>query len=148
MKVKSVGKSQGVSKTKAVKKKSTPKVTFTEILSYLENDREKSREMLDELLKEIEDKGSVLVEHRTVESLIEYRDMIKGFVQEAVESGYAIDQRRGISPSGRTRIMRTVKEVDKRLVELTNMILTQENKQIRILEKVGQIQGLLVNLVL
>lgn len=148
MKVKSVSKTQSTSKTKAVKKRATPKITFTEILNNLDNDREQSREMLDELLKEIDEKGKQLIEHRTVESLVEYRDMIKGFVQEAVESGYAIDQRRGLSPSGRTRIMRTVKEVDKRLVELTNLILKKENRQIRLLEKVGQIQGLLVNLVL
>lgn len=147
MKIKSVGKtrrSQSSSKTR----KPAPKVTFTEILSHLEDDRDRSKEMLDQLLKDIEEKGKDLIEHRTVETLIEYRDMIKGFVEEAIESGYEIAQHRGFSKSGRSRIMRTVKEVDRRLLELTNMILKQEKKQIRLLEKLGQIQGLLVNLVL
>ncbi len=147
MKVKSVSRTQNVKKSSSVKK-STPRVSFKKILGSLDNDREHSRHMLDELLAHIEQKGNDLIEHRTVESLIEYRDMIKSFIQEAVDEGFEIQQRRGISPSGRNRVMRTVKEVDKRLVELTNMILKQESKQIRVLEKVGQIQGLLVNLVL
>ena len=147
MKVKKVQRA-GTSKISSTKKTETPKITFTEILDSLDNDREHSKALLDELLKDIENKGKQLIEHRTVETLVEYRDMIKGFVEEAVEEGYKIEERRGFSRSGRTRVMRTVKEVDKQLVELTNMILGQERKQIRLLQKIGQIQGLLVNLII
>jgi len=147
MKVKKVGRT-GTSKVSSKKSAETPRITFSEILSTLDDDRSRSKELLDELLKDIESKGKELIEHRTVETLVEYRDMIKGFVEEAVEEGYKIEERRGFSRSGRTRVMRTVKEVDKQLVELTNLILGQEKKQIRLLEKIGQIQGLLVNLII
>lgn len=147
MKVKKVQRA-GTSKVGAKKKVEVPRITFTEILGSLEEDRDRSKELLDELLKEIESKGKQLIENRTVETLVEYRDMIKGFVEEAVEQGYKIEERRGFSRSGRTRVMRTVKEIDKQLVELTNLILGQERKQIRLLEKIGQIQGLLVNLII
>ncbi len=145
MKVKKVGRTSN-NKVGSGKKVERPKITFTEILSTLDDNRDRSKELLDELLKDIESKGKELIEHRTVETLVEYRNMIKGFVEEAVEEGYKIEERRGFSRSGRTRVMRTVKEVDKQLVNLTNMILGQEKKQIKLLEKIGQIQGLLVNL--
>lgn len=148
MKVKKVQRAGSARKSTATKRVEMPKITFTEILGNLEEDREKSKALLDELLKEIESKGKQLIENRTVETLVEYREMIKGFVEEAVEEGYKIEERRGFSRSGRTRVMRTVKEIDKQLVELTNLILGQEKKQIRLLEKIGQIQGLLVNLTL
>ncbi len=147
MKVKKVSRS-GLQKSSGVKKSEAPRITFTEILTNLEDNREHSKELLDELLKDIETKGKQLIENRTVETLIEYREMIKGFVEEAVEKGYKIEERRGFSRTGRTRVMRTVKEIDKQLVELTNLILGQEKKQIRLLEKIGQIQGLLVNLII
>ncbi len=147
MKVKKVSRS-GLQKSSGVKKSEAPRITFTEILTNLEDNREHSKELLDELLKDIESKGKQLIENRTVETLIEYREMIKGFVEEAVEKGYKIEERRGFSRTGRTRVMRTVKEIDKQLVELTNLILGQEKKQIRLLEKIGQIQGLLVNLII
>jgi len=147
MKVKKVQRTT-TGKTKTTKKVEMPRITFTEILGTLEQDRDKSKELLDELLKDIESKGKQLIENRTVETLVEYREMIKGFVEEAVEEGYKVEERRGFSRSGRTRVMRTVKEIDKQLVELTNLILGQEKKQIRLLEKIGQIQGLLVNLTL
>lgn len=148
MKVKKVQGARATGKSNVTKRVEMPKITFTEILSNLEEDRDKSKELLDELLKDIESKGKKLIENRTVETLVEYREMIKGFVEEAVEQGYKVEERRGFSRSGRTRVMRTVKEIDKQLVELTNLILGQEKKQIRLLEKIGQIQGLLVNLTL
>ncbi len=147
MKVKKVSRS-GPQKSTSTKKSEVPRITFTEILGSLENDRDRSKELLDELLQDIESKGKQLIENRTVETLVEYREMIKGFIEEAVEKGYKIEERRGFSRTGRTRVMRTVKEIDKQLVELTNLILGQEKKQIRLLEKVGQIQGLLVNLII
>jgi len=148
MKVKKVQRTGSTQKSSVTKKVEAPRITFTEILSNLEEDRGRSKELLDELLKEIESKGKRLIENRTVETLVEYREMIKGFVEEAVQEGYKIEERRGFSRSGRTRVMRTVKEIDKQLVELTNLILGQEKKQIRLLEKIGQIQGLLVNLII
>lgn len=98
------------------------------------------------MLQEIEKKGRQLTEKRTVEVMLEYKEMIKGFVEQAVTFGLKVEERRGLSRSGRSRMMKVVSLIDEKVVELTDMILDQERPQIRILEKIGQLQGLLVNL--
>ena len=119
-------------------------ISFSEILACTEYDER--RDELQKALDEIDQKGRELVENRTVETLYEYKAMIKGFIDEVVEKGFEIKSRRGYSRVGRNKVLKTVSQVDDKLVELTNMILKREHKEINLLKKVGEIQGLLVNL--
>ncbi|MBN2897566.1 MAG: YaaR family protein [Clostridia bacterium] len=123
------------------------KISFKELLDNAEDDH-RQKEMLDEMMAQVQEKGQNLIESRTVESLFEYRDMVKGFVEEAVKYGLRIEERRGLSRSTRSKVLRVVSAVDKKLLELTDIILAQEESKIRILKKVGEIQGLLVNIYL
>ncbi len=123
------------------------KVSFKELLDYAEDDS-RQKEMFDEMMANIEEKGRGLIETRTVESLFEYKEMVKGFVEEAVTFGLKIEERRGLSRSSRSKVLRVVSAVDKKLLELTDIIIAQEESKIKILKKVGEIQGLLVNIYL
>ncbi|GAU75461.1 DUF327 domain-containing protein [Fusibacter sp. 3D3] len=122
------------------------RISFTEILAHKDYDRQK--EALQKALDEIDRKGQALVENRTVETLFEYKKMIKDFIEETVHKGFEIRERRGFSRTGRNKVMRTVVEVDAKLTELTDLILKREHKEINILKKVGEIQGLLINLII
>jgi len=142
------------SKTTAAKSKApvrqtemTNKISFKELLDYADDDS-RQKEMLDEMMASIKEKGQDLIETRTVESLFEYKDMVKGFVEEAVNYGLRIEERRGLSRSTRSKVLRVVSAVDQKLLELTDIIIAQEESKIKILQKVGEIQGLLVNIYL
>jgi len=147
-----VEKSSKTSKTSASKSsvipkmEEKPKISFTEILAFKDYDQQK--EELQKALDEIDKKGQALVENRTVENLYVYKDLIKGFIEETVMKGLEISERRGFSRTGRTKVMRTVAEVDAKLIELTNLIIKREHKEINVLKKVGEIQGLLVNILI
>jgi len=120
-------------------------ISFAQLLGDREDDQQ-SQEQLKQMLKEIEQKGRQLVESRTVETLLEYKEMITGFVREAVEFGLRVQERRGNSRTGRSKMMKVVATIDDKLLELTDLVLTQEKSQITLLEKIGQLHGLLVNL--
>lgn len=147
-----VGKTTGTSKvssgqvSNSPKTDERPKISFTEILA--QKDYDKQKEALQYALDEIDHKGQALVENRTVENLYEYKDLIRGFIEETVHKGFEMREKRGFSRMGRAKVLRTVAEVDAKLVELTNLILKREHKEISVLRKVGEIQGLLVNLIL
>jgi uncharacterized protein YaaR (DUF327 family) len=123
------------------------KISFKELLDHAEDDS-RQKEMLDEMMEKINEKGKDLIETRTVESLFEYKEMVKGFVEEAVTFGLRIEERRGMSRSTRSKVLRVVSAVDSKLLELTDIIIAQEESKIKILQKVGEIQGLLVNIYL
>ncbi len=131
-------------------KKETPvigRVTFMEILAD-ENDDERRRQLLQELLDEVDSKGRELVENRTVEALFAYKNLVKSFIEEAVDFGLKVSEKRGYGRAGRTKILRSVENVDEKLLQLTDLVLQKETKHINILSKVGEIKGLLVNLYL
>ncbi|BEP28034.1 YaaR family protein [Helicovermis profundi] len=147
MKISKTKKAKGVGKnTKAKAKKTVPSISFIEVLSAKEDDD--AREKLEEILDVIEEKGKNLYEKRTVESLLDYKKMVKSFIEEAVEFGLKIEEKRGFSRGGRGRILRTVSNIDSKLTQLTDAILKKEKKQINLLEKIGEIQGLLVSIYL
>jgi len=144
-----VKKTSGIKSKKKVKstkllEEEANRISFTEILASTEE--ENMREALTDVLEKINKKGKELVNNRTVENLLEYKKMVKNFIEDAVDFGLKINARRGYGLSGRTKILRTVSTVDKRLVELTDIIMKQESKGIKLLEKVGQIEGLLINI--
>ena len=123
-----------------------PKISFTEILAV--KDYDKQKEELQKALDEIDKKGQALVENRTVENLYVYKDLIKGFIEETVVKGLEIRERRGFSKTGRTKVLRTIAEIDAKLLELTNLIIKREHKELNVLKAVGEIRGLLVNILI
>ena len=151
MKVSKTSKTSKSASNSASKKADAPsnnvgRISFTEILSHKEYDHQK--EALQKALDEIDRKGQALIENRTVETLFEYKKMIKDFIDETVHKGFEIRERRGFSRTGRNKVMRTVVEIDSKLTELTDLIIKREHKEINILKKVGEIQGLLINLII
>lgn len=131
-------------KTKRIQSKAASRLSFTEILDNTEE--EKMRQALNEILEEINKKGRELINNRTVANLLSYKKMVRDFVEDAVDFGLKVNARRGYGLSGRTKILRTVSTIDERLVELTDIIIKQEKKGVGLLKKVGQIEGLLVNI--
>jgi len=134
-----------VSTSQSVQKKQpTSGINFSEIMTDTEDDRD--REQFERQVEEIEKKGKKLSESKTVEELVEYKTMIKNFLEDAVQFGLRIEERRGYGRRGRSKVLRIVSNVDEKLIELTDMVLSQEKAQIKLLQKIGEIQGLLVSI--
>lgn len=121
-----------------------PSLAFDEILALTEEDHE--REQLDEMLDDIRKKGKELSEKRDVEILIAYKEMVKSFIEEAVTFGLKVVERRGHGRAGRSKIMRMVSMIDEKMINLTEDLLKQEQSSLKLLTKIGEIEGLLLNL--
>jgi uncharacterized protein len=143
MEIQKVGKAglNKISKKEAVASES---VSFTEVMS---KKRENALyEKFSKLAKDIEDQGKVLSESRTVEDLKKYKKLVKSFLDEAVNNALQLENQRGFNRRGRTKVYKIVKEVDSKLVDLTNEVLNKEKKGLNILNMVGEVQGLLINI--
>jgi uncharacterized protein len=143
MEIQKVGKAglNKISKKEAVASES---VSFTEVMS---KKRENALyDKFSKLAKDIEDQGKVLSESRTVEDLKKYKKLVKSFLDEAVNNALQLENQRGFNRRGRTKVYKIVKEVDSKLVDLTNEVLNKEKKGLNILNMVGEVQGLLINI--
>nr|WP_275899699.1 YaaR family protein [Bacillus piscicola] len=134
------GLTRPAAKTKEAARTST---TFTEIMA--QRRQEKAYERFTQMIDDIEDQGKVLAESRTAEELRKYKQLVKDFLQEAVDHGLSLEEKRGFNRRGRTKVYKIVEEVDRKLLDLTNAVLEKEKSGIGILDMVGEIRGLLVN---
>ena len=122
----------------------TESISFTEVMGTKRENL--VYEKMTKMMSAIEDQGKVLAESRTVEDLKKYKKLVKEFMDGAVKNGLRLEEQRGFNRRGRTKVYKIVKEVDKKLIDLTNAVLEKEKKGINILNLVGEIKGLLINI--
>jgi uncharacterized protein len=103
-------------------------------------------EQLTRLLGDIETQGKRLLQSQTVRDLQLYKNLVQRFVKEAVNFGMQLKQNKSWNEQGRSRTLKLVKEIDEQLIQITEAVLSQEKDSISLLDKIGEIKGLLVNL--
>lgn len=104
------------------------------------------KEQLDRLLADVQSAGDRLGKSRNFQDLVKYKALVKQLVKETVEAGMELKQSHSWNRFAEGRVMQTVELIDEKLVELTEEMLKEEKQSIGILEKVGEIKGLLINL--
>lgn len=112
-------------------------------------DKKRNETTFDRLTKkvaEIETQGKKLADTHSVENLRKYKKMVKDFMEDAIKNGLELTEHRGFNQRGSTKVYKLVKEVDKKLIDLTNEVLDKEKKGLDILNVVGEIKGLLINM--
>lgn len=123
---------------------SNEKSDFRTLLVKEGNQLHKDR--LNELLSEIAKQGDRLARSQTVKELHQYKRLIERFVKEAVEFGMELKHKGGWSPSGRMESHTLVEKVDEELLALTELVLDEGKDSLDLLGKIGEIEGLLINL--
>lgn len=100
---------------------------------------------LNQKLQEIESYGNNLVESRTVENLRKYKKSVKEFMNYAVKNGLDAKDQGGFNQWGSSRVYKLVKQVDSKLIDITNAVLDKGKQSLDILGMVGEVKGMLVN---
>ncbi len=107
---------------------------------------------LDEALKkmasDIIKQGERLSEKVDIAELRAYRKMISEFLDEAVRGFAKFLKESYMDRRGRHRIYSTVKKINKNLEELTQEILKSEKDHLKILAKIEDIRGLILDIFL
>lgn len=119
-------------------------VSFAEVVAR--QNEELALERFQQLAKEIEEQGKVLAESRSVEELRKYKKLVKTLLDDVIKNGLQLSEQHGFNWIGRSRLYKIVKEVDKKLIDLTNAVLQKEKQGIDLLSTIGEIQGLIINI--
>ena len=143
MEVQRVGRA-GLQKVGSKEEIAKDSVSFKEVMGTRRNDL--TLERLTRKMQEIEEQGKKLGDTQSVEHLRKYKKLVKDFLDDAVKNGLQLEEHRGFNHRGSSKVYKLVKEVDKKLVDLTNAVLDKEDKSIRLLGMIGEIQGMLINI--
>ncbi|WP_423799780.1 YaaR family protein [Neobacillus sp. SAB-20_R2A] len=106
------------------------------------------KEQLSSLLDGIRKQGERLVQSRTAADLQKYKKLIQSFLQEVVKNGLSLEITDSFTSMNRGRRLKIIKEIDRNLLELSKKILEKEDANIQLLDKIGEIKGLLIDLYL
>jgi len=103
-------------------------------------------EQLTRLLGDISTAGDRVARSRNLRELARFKALVKRFLKEAVEYGMDLKQSHTWNRFGEGRRLKIVETIDERLVELAQDILDEEKETIDLLDKIGEIKGLLINI--
>ncbi len=105
------------------------------------------KEKLGSLMNQITDQGDKIAKHMDVTDMKKYRTLIKEFMNEVVNRSHEFSRENFLDRRGRHRVYGIVKLVDKNLDDLAQELVKDESDHITVLNKVGEIKGLLLDIV-
>ncbi len=129
--------------SRAVDKKAV-KDTFKVKLNEIE--QENIRTELQALYEKIEKQSDKLSDKLFIDDLIQYKRLVKEFLGIAINNSHVFFKESSLDRRGRHRIYSLVKKVDQELDDLTKEFLDIENNRLLILNRLDEIQGILVDI--
>ena len=103
-------------------------------------------ERLNLMLQDIVQQGERISKRNDIKDMQRYRILIKDFLNEVVTRSHAFSRENFLDKKGRHRVYGIIRQVDDELDALAKELVKDEKDNIGILAKIGQIQGLLLDI--
>lgn len=103
-------------------------------------------ERLNLMMQDIIQQGERISKKNDIKDMQRYRILIKDFMNEVVTRSHVFSRENFLDRKGRHRVYGIIRQVDKELDELAQELVKDECNNIDILAKIGQIQGLLLDI--
>ena len=101
---------------------------------------------LTSMMEEITRQGAKLKKRRDIRDMKHYRALIKDFFNEVVTHSHEFARENFLDKRGRHRVYGIIRLVDKNLDELAQALLADEQDDLEILKRIGEIEGLILDL--
>ncbi|MEA4846444.1 MAG: YaaR family protein [Clostridiaceae bacterium] len=118
--------------------------SFGETLKRTEEQDLTSR--LNRLMSDIEKQGEHLAKSMDMKELKNYKKLISEFLDEVINSSLKFSKQSHFDKRGRHKVYALVKKVNARVEELSREFLKDEKDNIKILESIGTIKGMLLDM--
>ncbi|MBE5835830.1 MAG: DUF327 family protein [Butyrivibrio sp.] len=103
-------------------------------------------ERLNLMMQEITQQGDKIGKKKDIREMQRYRKLIKEFLNEVVSRSHTFSRENFLDRKGRHRVYGIIRLVDENLDELARELVKEEKDSISILGKIGEIQGLLLDI--
>lgn len=104
-----------------------------------------AEERIKYLVNQITEQGEKLGKKVDVRELKIYKKLISEFLDETLNNSQKFSKESFIDRRGRHRVYATVKKINSELEELTKDVLSAENDNIKILQRIEDIRGLILD---
>ncbi|MEG0805727.1 MAG: YaaR family protein [Lachnospiraceae bacterium] len=104
------------------------------------------QEKVNHLLSDITTQGEQLAKHMDIRDMKKYRELVKDFLGEVVYRSHKFSRENFLDRRGRHRVYGIVRLIDENLDELARELMNDEKDHINILDRIGEIRGLLLDI--
>lgn len=104
------------------------------------------QERLNTLLDQITNQGERIAQHMDIRDMKKYRGLVKDFLNEVVNRSHKFSRENFLDRKGRHRVYGIIRLIDANLDELASELVKDEKDHLSILEKIGEIQGLILDI--
>lgn len=101
---------------------------------------------LQSLMEEITMQGDRLYKRRDVRDMWHYRRLVKDFMNEVVTHSHAFSRENFLDRRGRHRVYGIIRLIDENLDQLAQELMKDEQDNLAILNTIGEIRGLLLDI--
>jgi len=101
---------------------------------------------LNRLMSDIEKQGDKLGKSVDIRELKNYKKLITEFLDEVVNNSLKFTKQSHFDRRGRHKVYALVKKVNSKVEELSREFLKEEKNNIKILESIGSIKGMLLDM--
>ena len=101
---------------------------------------------LNSLMEEITMQGEKIAKRKDIRDMRRYRGLIKDFMNEIVSRSHSFSRENFLDRRGRHRVYGIIRLVDETLDELAQELVKDEKDNLSILNKIGEIRGLLLDI--
>lgn len=119
---------------------------FKQAMTSLSSDKFYAR--LEDMVRDIDAQGEKLAKRADIHEYERYRSLIRDFMNEIVSNGFEFSKESTYHSRGRQRVLATVKKIDEKLDDLAKDVLNEQSDSIEILNKIDDIRGLILDLML
>lgn len=106
------------------------------------------REHLQELYGKITTQAEKIGERLYLKDVLHYKKLVKEFLDVASKNSHHFSKQNFLDRRGRHRVYCIVKNVDRELDELTREFLDQETDRIKVLKRLDDIRGMLLDIMM
>ncbi len=106
------------------------------------------QERLSNLMSEITAEGEIIAKRKNIKDMKRYRGLVKDFMNEILNRSHKFSRQNFLDKKGRHRVYGIIKLVDQNLDDLAAELLKEESDNLSVLAKIGEIRGLLIDLLM
>ena len=106
------------------------------------------QERLNGMLEEIVRQGEIISKRKDIKDMRKYRSSIKAFLNEVLSRSHEFSRENFLDKRGRHRVYGIIRLVDENLDKLAEALVSDEHDNIEILNRIGEIKGLLLDILM
>lgn len=114
------------------------------LMSAIEEEGLQAR--LTTMFEDITMQGKKISKHMDVKDMKRYRALVKDFLNEIVNRSHKFSRENFLDRRGRHRVYGIIRLIDQNLDDLAQELMKEEKDHLTILGKVGEIRGLLLDI--